>query len=242
VPDRKALDRAVYDHEIEAPHEHGERRRRRVDDWGVGEELFDRMPSRRSGRPSPRRDAHAARRFAPAEEAPRRFARDETGAEPRRFSHDEAAPEAVSPRRFAPGGPDGEAHSAPPVSPDAPTAELGAAIPSVPAPVPGETPRVDVAGRRTVVITGRPGPLGQIPARRRPPRTATERIGARPDRIVAWAVALGILLILIAVATANAAVAPALLLPVAVSRRGRVLPPAAASAAAETPCGATPDG
>ena len=41
--------------------------------------------------------------------------------------------------------------------------------------------------------------------RRRPPRTASERLGARPDRVAAWAFALGLLLILIAVATANAA-------------------------------------
>jgi hypothetical protein len=42
--------------------------------------------------------------------------------------------------------------------------------------------------------------------RRRPPRTASERLGARPDRVAAWAFVLGLLLILIAVATANAAV------------------------------------
>jgi hypothetical protein len=198
LPDREALDRAVYDHEIDEP-----RRRRRVDDWGVGEELFDRMPSRRSGRAAEharhRRDAHAARRFGP-EPTSRRF-------EPAVVPVEAPAPIAVSP--------------------DAPTAELGAAIPA----------RVDAAGRRTVVITGRPGPLGQIPARRRPPRTATERIGARPDRIVAWAVALGILLILIAVATANAAVAPALLLPLAVPRRARALP-----SAARTWCAGARDG
>jgi hypothetical protein len=184
LPENEALDRAVYDHEIDEPHARGERRRRRVDDWGVGEELFDRMPSRFSAHALPRRDTHAPHRFAPS-------------------SGDSPSP-AVPP--------------SPAVSPEAPTVDLLAAIP---APVPGDTPRVDVAGRRTVVITGRPGPLGQIPIRRRPPRTATERIGARPDRIVAWAVALGILLILIAVATANAAIAPAFLLPLAAPRRAR---------------------
>jgi hypothetical protein len=35
--------------------------------------------------------------------------------------------------------------------------------------------------------------------RRRPPRTVSERLGPRPDRIAAWACALGFLLILIAI-------------------------------------------
>jgi hypothetical protein len=63
------------------------------------------------------------------------------------------------------------------------------------------------AGRRTVKIGGRPAEFHGSPARarRRPPRTVHERLGARPERIAAWAFALGLLLILIAVATANAA-------------------------------------
>jgi hypothetical protein len=65
-------------------------------------------------------------------------------------------------------------------------------------------------GRRTTVITGRPEraprPLSVVPAeRRRPPRTPAEWIGPRPERIVAWAFALGLLLILIAISTADAA-------------------------------------
>ena len=54
--------------------------------------------------------------------------------------------------------------------------------------------------RRTVVIKGHPE---RLPAARppRPPRTALERVGASPDRIVAYAVALGFLLVLIAVLT-----------------------------------------
>jgi hypothetical protein len=62
------------------------------------------------------------------------------------------------------------------------------------------------AGRRTVKIGGRPAEFHGTPARarRRPPRTVHERVGARPERIAAWAFALGILLILIAIATANA--------------------------------------
>jgi hypothetical protein len=56
------------------------------------------------------------------------------------------------------------------------------------------------------VIAGRPDGVPRAPRdRRRPPRTVAERVGPRPERIVAWAFALGLLLILIAVATADAA-------------------------------------
>jgi hypothetical protein len=54
--------------------------------------------------------------------------------------------------------------------------------------------------RRTVVINGRPDRL-PVARTSRPPRTALDRIGSSPDRIVAYAVALGFLLILIAVLT-----------------------------------------
>jgi hypothetical protein len=65
-------------------------------------------------------------------------------------------------------------------------------------------------GRRNKVITGRPdGPeraLATRPAtRRRPARTPAEWVGPRPERIVGWAFALGLLLILIAISTADAA-------------------------------------
>ena len=85
-------------------------------------------------------------------------------------------------------------------------------------------------GRRTTVITGRPEgaprPLSLVPAeRRRPSRTPAEWIGPRPERIVAWAFVLGLLLILIAISTADA-----------VSTRQRPeRPPDTARAAA--PCG-----
>ena len=60
-------------------------------------------------------------------------------------------------------------------------------------------------GRRTVVISGRPdGVARPRPERYRPPRTVAERLGPRPERIVAWAFALGLLLIIIAIATADA--------------------------------------
>jgi hypothetical protein len=62
--------------------------------------------------------------------------------------------------------------------------------------------RGGVEGRRTVKIGGRPAEFHPSSSRR-PSRTMHERLGPRPDRIAAWAFALGILLILIAIATAN---------------------------------------
>jgi hypothetical protein len=50
-----------------------------------------------------------------------------------------------------------------------------------------------------VRIGGRPGVHYNASERRRPPRTVSERLGPRPDRIAAWACALGFLLILIAI-------------------------------------------
>jgi hypothetical protein len=61
--------------------------------------------------------------------------------------------------------------------------------------------RGGVEGRRTIKIGGQPAEFHSTP--RRPARAVHERVGARPDRIAAWAFALGILLILIAIATAN---------------------------------------
>jgi len=82
-------------------------------------------------------------------------------------------------------------------------AEL-AAEPYEPEPLPREyEPRGHIApnGRRTVVIGGHPD---RMPVQRtRPPRTAVERIGPRPDRIVGYAVAMGVLLILIAILTSS---------------------------------------
>lgn len=79
-----------------------------------------------------------------------------------------------------------------------------------PAAVTADVAPAPPAGRRTVTITGRPGdPAADQPfrsTRRRPPRTAEERIvGGRPDRVAAWAFALGMVLIAVAVSTAEAA-------------------------------------
>ena len=64
-------------------------------------------------------------------------------------------------------------------------------------------------GRRTSVITGHPDgvprPLPMLRSEQRPARTPADWIGARPERIVAWAFVLGLILILIAISTADAA-------------------------------------
>ena len=54
APEHEARTRVLYDHESEEPG----RRRRAVADWGVGEDIFDRMPSRRFTR-AERRAEHS---------------------------------------------------------------------------------------------------------------------------------------------------------------------------------------
>ncbi|HWK16516.1 MAG TPA: hypothetical protein VNR66_03605 [Solirubrobacteraceae bacterium] len=68
-----------------------------------------------------------------------------------------------------------------------------------------------VAERRTVTIRGQVAdrhrsPVGQGPARRRPPRSVHERAGSNPDRIAMWAVLLGVILVLAAATSSHAAV------------------------------------
>src|SRR3954449_9328303 len=59
APEHEAQPRAFYDHESDAPI----RRRRPAADWGVGEDIFDRMPSRRFTRA----DRHPEHDVAPGE-------------------------------------------------------------------------------------------------------------------------------------------------------------------------------
>jgi hypothetical protein len=230
MPDHDARRRAVYDHADDDPHAPGRgrrqvadddarpagRSRRQVADWGVGEELFDGMPGHRfdrrraehgpaGGGSIPRGGASDGRRTivitendvriedeSPGEE----FASREDALEARRRHDDVWAgdePFAEEPSRdpyasaveaFAPGGRFSEEAAA--------ESRSG----------PDGIVRGGVEGRRTVKIGGRPAEFHPSPARRRS-RTMHERLGPRPDRIAAWAFALGILLILIAVATAN---------------------------------------
>jgi hypothetical protein len=75
---------------------------------------------------------------------------------------------------------------------------------------PFATPPPPVGTRRTVQIKGRPTE-SRMPsmAQRHRGRTASDRIGARPDRIALWAVALGAILILLAAMTSSSQAAVA---------------------------------
>jgi hypothetical protein len=169
-------DRAVYDHETEDPRAPG--RRRRVADWGVGEELFDRMPSprRRFNASDPaRRDSHPReRRFEPAQEDAGAHAAPAADLDTPTRELVSAAREAAKPRAAA-----------------APTARKAAT------PREAATPRGGIEGRRTVVI-GRQSAHALPVRRERPSRSVGERLGHRPDRLASYAVALGLLLIIIA--------------------------------------------
>jgi len=101
MPENEAPIRALYDHEIDEPRATG-RRRRQVADWGVGEDVFDRLPSRRFARAERRGEEHhrAPRADEPSHrdelartEAPRAAHRDElayTEAPPADFARTEA--------------------------------------------------------------------------------------------------------------------------------------------------------
>jgi hypothetical protein len=217
APEHEARLRVLYDHESE---ETG-RRRRAVADWGVGEDIFDRMPSRRFTR-SERRSAHSGTvvisrepEVVHGEVEPRRFAREpeprveRAAPEPRREREIESWAEeeswhAPEPRRAESGlaGPGrAETALAQPGRAEHGLAEPPARLVAASA-TPVRTASVveEPRDRRTVVISGHPGGL-PVARPARPPKTALERVGARPDRIVAYAVALGFLLVLIAVLT-----------------------------------------
>jgi hypothetical protein len=255
--EHEARMRVLYDHERDEPG----RRRHAVVDWGVGEDIFDRMPSRRFKRADRRAEHHVeeGRRFERRDDAPRRAVEswaDEPGAprraveswadevgEPRgaKWADDaDGRGESAAPgrrkhrpveswfdapesrtiviQRSGPGelvpagedafGPYGELAPADEVAgaPYGP-ASYGVEFESGPeaAPKAADAPEPSAiadqpSGRRPVVISGHPD---RVPVARvqRPPRTALERVGTSPDRIVAYAVALGFLLVLIAVLT-----------------------------------------
>ena len=194
----------VYDHEHEEPR--SGRRRRPVADWGVGDDMFEHMPRNR---------------FARTAEAPpreRRFAREDGERRLRAVEDDAPAAEPVAPvgdepPREVPRGrvEDGRRTIRIGKDEDVPseiaaiTADRDINTEEVAVPVPDKGQ--GVPERRTVKIGGHPeGSLEaaryQRDRARRPPRTAGERVGHRPDRIAMWAFALGLLLIVIAILTA----------------------------------------
>jgi hypothetical protein len=222
APEQDAPVGAFYDHESS---ESSPRRRRVAADWGVGEDIFDRMPSRRFKRADRRAEHHEdldARRFERRVSGPSaevEVSRDDWAdaherrqVAPRRDDW-EAAPrkERRPVRRPAESWTEGDEHID--------TVEGKRPVESWLEPergreltlAPGEsrtivleTSEPEVApeppARRTVVISGHPDRL-PVARTQRPPRSAIERIGASPDRIVGYAVLLGFVLVLIAVLT-----------------------------------------
>jgi hypothetical protein len=103
------------------------------------------------------------------------------------------------------------------LAPEAPASAAPAplAAPASAAPAPPEAPASAAPAplaapsrRRTVEITGRTVGAPSLPRlvqidRRRPARRATERVGARPDRLALWAVVLGFFLIFVAVTSTS---------------------------------------
>jgi hypothetical protein len=201
-----------YDHELEDGHPAG-RRRRPAADWGVGEELFDHMPSRRRFRASEAPARH---------EAPRRDAHPREHA-PQRPSQSQRPTEAARARQADFDRPTDELEVAAPTPASVVDAAWMAELAENAMPTPARRPEPETEpaledeghatldtvarpgeGRRTVVIRGRGAEPGGLARRdRRPPRTVGERLGPRPDRVAAWSVALGVLLILIAILTAH---------------------------------------
>ena len=175
----------------------------RIADWG-GDELFTRMPRRRpvDDAPAPRfRPSLIVSDPAPEQAPPSRSRRPLALVEP---PADRTAP-ADRPRTSQ--------HA---MRERAQRLGLSVVEPSRREPShrfdeSGSLIEPEPAGRPTKVITGRPGdaprplPVVRSERRRRSPRTPAEWIGPRPERIVGWAFALGILLILIAITTADAA-------------------------------------
>jgi len=95
APEHDARTRAFYDHESDDP---APRRRRAAADWGVNEDIFDRMPSRRFRRPrADHHDEPDAHRFERRVSGPARQAEAWADASPR--GEDAWADQPVPPRR-----------------------------------------------------------------------------------------------------------------------------------------------
>jgi hypothetical protein len=153
--------------------------RRPADDW-LGEEI-DFVPRRRLGRRAPLQD-----RLASARELELVTDDDDTDG-PDHPMHGVFVPAAHAPADVA--------HE---------LVHLSAADD------PFASPPPPIGARRTVQIKGRPTGFG-LPsmAQRHRGRTASERVGHRPDRIALWAVALGAILILLAAMTSSSQAAVA---------------------------------
>jgi hypothetical protein len=194
-----------YDHEQDPSGGRG-RGRREAPDWG-GDDLFTGTPRRRRFNHSGARPDQAARRGETMEHPLQRGSSAITPprAEARRVARhldlgtiaDVMAP--VETESVAIEAPVFEAALAEPVVQSA--SGLAPATPEVEAHI-ARTEAPVRTGRRTVTVTGHPD---RMPIRRRPAPTVDQRIiGSRPDRIAAYAFAMGLLLILIAFLSAHA--------------------------------------
>src|SRR3954453_1136080 len=99
APEHQARPRAVYDHESD---EQPRRRRRAAADWGVGEDIFDRMPSRRFKRADRRAEHREIVLDRPHEERDAAAPRDADERVATRQGQDAAAPRRAAVRQDEP--------------------------------------------------------------------------------------------------------------------------------------------
>jgi hypothetical protein len=160
--------------------------RRPVDDW-LGEEI-DFVPRRRMSRPAPVEDRIEAARDQDADGV----------AHPLHGVFIPAHDDAPAGRTIELTMADDDVVAEAPADVVHELAHLSAADD------PFASPPPPAGSRRTVQIKGRPTDL-RLPsmAQRHRGRTASDRVGARPDRIALWAVALGAILILLAAMTSS---------------------------------------
>lgn len=165
-----------YDHEADA--DLALPRRRAVADWGAGDLFHETPRRRRSAKSLAARERRVSGPIGPDAAAHRLEA---AGREAVLRRLEQEAPATVTRIEEAP----------------------SYAAPVLDSPVEEPQARAAVAaehGRRTVEITGRPEP--RAIERRRPQKSAVDRIGHRPDHVAMWAFALGMLLIVLAVLSA----------------------------------------
>jgi len=190
-----AIEPAFYDHEDDAvpTREHA------AADWGA-DEVFATVPRRRF------RGERSALTLSPASSRPH------VGAPAARSS--EWRPLPISGNHDAPApAPRGDAladltPSAPPPPAPAVLLSSGGLLTSgvvLAPPATAWTEAQEPQGRRTVVVTGRPGgapaparPYTAAADRLRAPRSVSDRVGGRPDQIAGWSFGMGLLLIVVA--------------------------------------------
>jgi hypothetical protein len=169
--------------------------RSKVEPAATQRELVDAQLAELASAGPRERQAHDA---ANAPRRTGRFDREDGGTVAISARHDEPRPEPISPAALL----SLDVNWQEPVRKQ-PTGEFTELI------IPGQ----GVPGRPTVQIRGHGADARYEAAlhersRRRPPRTVSERLGPRPDRVALWALVLAVVLIITAVATADASTLP----------------------------------